>query len=493
MRLTHCPIPRIIFWAACAFSLPAIGKEIILNGDSTTPELFNIALSELIPGDQLILAPGEYEAERFTSHRAGTKLAPIIVRAQYPQTAIIKTHAIETFAISHPYWVFDGLVVEGDADTDHAFHITENADHTVLRNMRLTNFNNHIKANGKNGAFPDHLLIENNQLRNQTIRQTAKPSSPIDIVGGRNAIIRGNVIEDFGRSGSDQISYGIFIKGNSSHGLIERNLVACSRTHSNGYRIGISLGGGGTASKYCQNRDCSVEHRSGVIRNNIIMNCSDAGIFLKKSANSRIVHNTLVDTLGIDVQSNTSTAVIMANYVEGTIQTRQGARLTASNNITTLWDGAWLIQRLVQLINLHYSDSSTTSPASSDRYFNTSDALQSKHPISNKRHLKNKHQDPDSGFANGRTSHRVRLSDSHFVAGNKSNLTPTQPQLFAFQNDQIQLEDDFWGNPRDGQPQWIGAIDIKASSCDITALLGINTKQQNRPCLSAFQKSHLID
>jgi hypothetical protein len=105
-----------------------------------------------------------------------------------------------------------------------------------------------------------------------------------------------------------------------------------------GQRVGLSLGGGGTGPESCRDRRCITEQEGSVMRANLIVGCSDAGIYLNSAAASKIVDNTLLDTAGIDVRFPTSSALLDGNLVDGPIQSRDGAILHLGDNRTTpLW------------------------------------------------------------------------------------------------------------------------------------------------------------
>ena len=100
------------------------------------------------------------------------------------------------------------------------------------------------------------------------------------------------------------------IYGFPHDGLFERNLVMCTRNFSGGTRIGLSLGGGGTAPQFCEDGSCNTEHQNGILRNNLIVNCSDVGIYLNRAQDTLVDHNTLYATAGIDVRFPTSSATL---------------------------------------------------------------------------------------------------------------------------------------------------------------------------------------
>lgn len=123
------------------------------------------------------------------------------------------------------------------------------------------------------------------------------------------------------------------MKGN---GLFERNLVICehSLATDRGIRIGLSFGGGATAERYCQDSNCEAEHSNGVMRNNIVLNCSrDVGIYLNRAQNSYRYNNLLHNNLGLDIRFPSSSATLVNNIISGRIKERDGAVAHAKNNL----------------------------------------------------------------------------------------------------------------------------------------------------------------
>ncbi len=446
---------KIIFFVFLAFICNVASAQTIWV--RTSAELLN-GLKEAAAGDEVILLPGKYKLGRFESTKGGRAKAPITVKATIPETVVIQASRVETFSIYHPYWVFENLTIKGTVGTHHAFHISKNADHVIIRNNKLINFHSHIKSNGKGGEFPDFGLIEGNEMRNDAIRQTSEPTSPIDVVGGHGWIVRNNVVADFGRSSAKSVSYGIFLKGNSTNGLIEQNLVICSQTHESGYRVGVSLGGGGTGKAYCEKQNCQHEHRHGVIKNNVVLNCSDAGIYLKKASDSKVFHNTLINTLGIDAQLAPTSAIVENNYVGGVIQARKGAIIEAKNNITSAWGWVPYAETIAKYGVHRVSD------------------YHVKYPSIIKQWQVELAQDgmtwlgkwvADSPMGLGRT----RAADDFSSVG-YGDLTP--PSLSFLKTDKRinSVMKDFWGNLRGVDGAFIGAVDLSISSCNVAQKIG---------------------
>ena len=305
------------------------------------------ALAVADPGDEIVLAAGTYVvASNLSVNRSGTPAAPIRLRAMPPHGALLRFNLLEGFRIAASDWRFEDLVIEGvcaiDDNCEHAFHLVAAADRTVLRNNRVRDFNAPVKGNGEpvgpggSYVFPDDVLIEGNHFYGTRARNTANPVTMIDVVGGRRWIVRRNVIYDFQKALGDNITYAAFLKGNSRDGLFERNLVLCSRNFSGGTRLGLSLGGGGTAPQFCEEASCVTEHQNGTLRNNLIVNCSDVGIYLNRAQNTVVDHNTLYATTGVDVRFATSSATVRNNVLTGAIRNRDGGTSTQSGNLANV-------------------------------------------------------------------------------------------------------------------------------------------------------------
>jgi len=298
------------------------------------------------PGDIINLLPGHYrfKGRSIPVQRPGSNQKPIYVRSSRLGDAILEMKTLEGFHVTAPFWVFENLEIHGkcarDTQCEHAFHVTGKGQSFTLRNSRLHDFNAAIKVNGIAGKgiayFPDMGLLEYNLFSNTHPRVTENPVTLLNINSVNGWVVRGNFIADFSKNGSDHVSYGAFMKGGGRNGIFEQNLVMCEHrlAPDRGIRIGLSFGGGGTGAQYCRNNDCSFEHSNGVMRNNIILNCSrDVGIYINKGANSQIYNNLLHNTLGIDVRFETSSATIVNNIISGRVKERDGGMARKDNNL----------------------------------------------------------------------------------------------------------------------------------------------------------------
>lgn len=322
-----------------------IDKDSVLTVSSVSE--LRRALKSVKAGGTIKIQPGTYRihSRAIQIKHSGQQLKPITVVAEKLGDVTLELDTLEGFYINRPYWKFLNLVIKGvcasDGRCEHAFHVVGGGHNAVIHNNVILNFNAAIKANGilKHGKsdYPDNGKITNNTFYNQTIRKTSKPVTMLDMVGVNDWIVSDNLIADFIKAKGDKTSYGAFFKGNGFRNIFERNLVICrlNLKLDEAVQVGLSFGGGGTTKTSCRNQVCSQEHSGGIARHNIVMNCSDVGIYLNKSANTEIYNNMLINTVGIDTRFKASSAVIANNFISGRIRDRNGGVSEELSNIVT--------------------------------------------------------------------------------------------------------------------------------------------------------------
>jgi hypothetical protein len=294
-------------------------------------------------GETIILAPGEYHlgVSRVVTGKSGTESLPIHLTAQVLGEVKIFLKG-EGIVVNKPYWQFSNLHFIGGCkrhtQCEHAFHVVGKGHHTVIKNNILQDFNAMIKVNGFGEHYPDYGQVTHNTFFNSTPRNTTNPVTPFDLMHANYWQVSDNFIFDIQKSGGNKVSYAAFFKGGSEYGVFERNLVMCAANLPDDYTaLGLSLGGGGSLKRDRRNQN-SAEHIGGIIRNNIIMHCSnDVGIYVNRSRNSLIEHNILYNTLGIDIRYPESEAYVSNNIISGRIKIRDSAKLIQHNN--------WVVNR----------------------------------------------------------------------------------------------------------------------------------------------------
>lgn len=340
-------------WAGAAVGRPPLAGERVPPQQRQlidTVSKLRKAVQSAQAGGVIEMLPGTYRLEYPTVGVTanGTATAPITLRAARLGEVVFQSNGVEAFKVFGPYWIFENLVFEGvcedHSSCEHAFHIVGGADHIVLHNNLLMDFNAHIKVN-PDGKSPDNGLIEYNTITETRPRSTGNPVTPIDMVAASGWHITANLITDFVKSGGDKVSYGAFAKGAGDHNVFERNVVLCEyklRGHD-GERIGLSFGGGSTGREFLRDAGASGrEQISSIMRDNLIAFCSDDGIYLNRAVATVLEHNTLIDTAGIDSRFPETSAEVVNNIVDGVIRQRDGGTLHAAGNEASLLLGLFI-------------------------------------------------------------------------------------------------------------------------------------------------------
>ena len=125
------------------------------------------------------------------------------------------------------------------------------------------------------------------------------------------------------------------MKGGGSGGVFERNLVVCTPRDISqpGVRVGLSFGGGGTGPAYCRDQRCVSEFTGGVAQDNIIAHCNDSGLDVNTAVQTMLRHNTLINTAGIQLRGEPSSAEVSSNLLDGAVRARPGSALDARDNL----------------------------------------------------------------------------------------------------------------------------------------------------------------
>lgn len=301
-----------------------------------------VAIQHAKPGVVIQFRPGTYHfsGQSILATQAGRPTQPIIVRAEQLGTVILEFDLVEGFLVTAPFWIFENLLIRGacqnDSRCEHAFHIVGKASHFIARNNDIHDFNAHFKINGAGGHFPDHGRIQKNSLTNQHARRTGHSVTLVDLVAASHWRIQQNLIADFIKLAGDQTSYGGFAKGAGEDNQFTRNVILCTHLLRGqpGRQVGLSLGGGGSTTRFCRDQKCIYEQKYGVISNNLLLSCSDDGIYLNRATQSNVRHNTLIDTAGISIRFPETSAMLTGNLIDGPIRIRHGAHLSSADNIS---------------------------------------------------------------------------------------------------------------------------------------------------------------
>ncbi|WP_413284627.1 chondroitinase-B domain-containing protein [Vibrio sp. MA40-2] len=290
------------------------------------------AIKNAVPGTSIIINDGDYKlnGKRINiSKKTPTRTRPIVLMAKNPGQVTIAMNSPEGLFINQPYWSISGLRFVGSCqgNCEHAMHIVGNAHSIHISHNEFVNYNAAIKVNGTNNKYPDSGLISHNHFYANAPRKTSSSVTPINIDHANNWIISHNIIRDFIKTGGNKVSYGAFIKGGASGGYFENNLVICnsSQTLYPGSSVGLSVGGGGMKSR---RNNAPYEAQNVTIRNNLIIHCSDVGIYVNRGKNTTVNNNTLYNTMGLDLRFPQTSANVINNLLGGKLRLRDNATAT---------------------------------------------------------------------------------------------------------------------------------------------------------------------
>lgn len=292
------------------------------------------------PGDTIEVAPGIYDVSGVSRIMISDRPGPILVRGMgtSPLNTIIQGAGQDDPAVqmifnldNSPMWTFENLMTRNSYY--HGFKFDHASTDCVLRRVVMRD---HGESGVKGtsdpaaGTYPDRLLVEFCDI-GFTLESggTRDVVEGIDGVGVNDWIIRRNRFVNVQRTGSP--ATGIFTKGNSSRTIIEGN------RFENCF-IAASFGGGGTGPSFFRDNDRTYEHRGGIIRNNVMIRCTDAGVYINKGTEAKIYNNTLFECgLSIQLRFVESSGWIRNNLVlpsptnpgEPIFRIRDGATLVA--------------------------------------------------------------------------------------------------------------------------------------------------------------------
>ncbi|MFN3439000.1 MAG: hypothetical protein ACK41V_14980 [Acidovorax sp.] len=323
---------------ATTLQAPIAGIVQELRVDS--PQAIRQALRDAKAGTRILIAPGLYPFDRNLGlGNDGRSNAPIVLSTERPGTVWLQFAQLNGIVVDRPHWVFENLDIQGvcsdPGDCEHAFHVVGGGAFTTIRNNRISDFNAHIKVNGSEGIWPDRGLLAHNTLTNTAPRSGDAPVVAFDLVGANHWRVQDNVVTDIVHSSPKWTTYGIYMKGASEGGRIERNLVVCSSKNISapGVRVGISFGGGSTGAAFCRDGSCAgFEHRLGLAANNIVAHCNDTGLDVNQSNQIVLAHNTLINTSGVATRGSLARARLYGNLYEGVARARDGSQITAEFN-----------------------------------------------------------------------------------------------------------------------------------------------------------------
>ncbi len=339
-RWRHLLLPALLLAA-----LPWLSALARIVPVATWSQLWT-ACTTALPGDTIVIAPGVYTVTGVTRINIVGRPGPVLVKGATGDRGdvIVEGQGQDDASVemvfqleNSPGWTFRDLTTR--RSYYHGFKFDLGSTDCRLINVVMRDHGESgVKGTSDPVAdiYPDRLLIDSCDIGfTAPTGGTRTVVEGVDGVGVNDWIIRRSRFVNIQKNGNP--AYAVFTKGNSSNTIIE----ACRFENC---FIGASFGGGGTAPQFFRDGDQTYEHRNGIIRNNIFIGCSDAGVYINKGHDAKVYHNTLFQcVLTIQYRYAESTGWVRNNLVvpsptnpgEPVVRLRNGATLQADEqNIT---------------------------------------------------------------------------------------------------------------------------------------------------------------
>jgi hypothetical protein len=334
----------LIFWMLLLSHSQAYALDVVVSNVS---QLVN-ALANIKPGHHIILTPGRYvlsDRLRFPASRSGTSTAPVRIMSRdgLGSVTIDANGSEEAFYFTGARFVIiEGLRITGGAY--HGIQIDAPSTDLVIRNNILfdnTRANSQsqtsaIKGGGTapvNGVYVSRVTLQNNEIYQLTPFRGSNFQG-IDCNACKDWVVRYNYIHDIW--GARLAGTCIQFKSGFTNTIIEGNLITgCGL-------VGINYGGFGNPSWGGE----TYEHVGGVVRNNRIAICADAGISVIKNKDGKIYNNTFYNNgFTLDVRVSALNVKYFNNILDRPLNLRDGTIVTQSNNLVLSWpsDGSLFV------------------------------------------------------------------------------------------------------------------------------------------------------
>lgn len=293
---------------------------------ATVPEL-EAALQGLGPGVTVCLAPGQYVlASRLSlpAARSGAADAPAVIAARDGRGTV----TIDGGGNEESFY-FTGarhVVLRGLRITGGAYHGVKidppSGDLLIADTVMFDNFRAGVDgqySDVKGCCLVDRVTITDSEFYQEGVF-TGDNYQGVDCNGCKSWVVRRSFFHDLRGAG---YAVAIQFKSGSADTIIEDNVIR-------DVGIGVNYGGFGTPAWGEEEH----EHVRGIVRNNVIFGCADAGISALDTLDGRIFHNTLYDNgFTPDVRRNAINLEVRNNVLDRPLNLRDGTSATQSGNV----------------------------------------------------------------------------------------------------------------------------------------------------------------
>ncbi|WP_135550227.1 fibronectin type III domain-containing protein [Paenibacillus cymbidii] len=334
------------------------------------------ALSNVVSATTVAPTPDTVTVSSLSALQTAINNAPAngriitLAAGTYSQTATIEITGKNNITIQGATANYDDTVIVGPGINSTVMDINfkvNDSDYVTFKNMTIRDsyyhaiqinsgsdyfHADHLKTwdNGEGGfkstgstnleqPYADYGLIETSMIGYTTSGMRGSVEG-IDLIASKGWIIRGNTFMNAKRTDNSP-GYAFFAKGNSMDTVVENNIFKNSA-------VAMSFGGGGTAPEYFRFGDTSLEHRGGIMRNNVVFGTYDTAVYMNKAADFKVYNNTMLGIApgvavgGIESRFAGSGGEIRNNLMDKAVKLRDGGLATQSDNIANA-GSSWLV------------------------------------------------------------------------------------------------------------------------------------------------------
>jgi hypothetical protein len=314
--------------------LPFTGRRV----DVATEAALQTAVRNAARGDTIVIAPGLYTLSNtlqmvvpdLTIRGATDRCDEVILVGQGMANANYGNVPHGIWVGNAPRPTIANLTIRNVYFHPIQLDPNQGADQPHIYNVRLVDAGQQfIKSSARTGGGTG---VSNGVVEYAVLEYTTTARSyytnGIDVHGGAGWIIRQNRFRNI-QAPSGQLAGPAVLMWNGSRDTITEGnqFVNCAR--------GIAYGLGGGRSD---------DHVGGIIRNNMLSRTAnqpgDVGIVLENSANTKVLHNTVILSgtyaNAIEYRFAATTGVeIRSNLLDGAVRARDGAQGSVAANVTT--------------------------------------------------------------------------------------------------------------------------------------------------------------
>jgi parallel beta-helix repeat protein len=258
-------------------------------------------VSQLKPGDVLLVGPGVYSESLFGTIPAGTSwIQPVTIRAlDAADRPVIRPPAgssrVLHFQGGQHYIIVDGFVLDGQNVSSDVVKITSGGE-GAAHHIRVTNCE--IKNGSRGSSLQQGVLITGGAEGNELIDNHVYDNGSDDFMHGLYLATGNNLVQ--GNRIYRNAGWGVHVYAEHGgvHGNVVRDNIVYDNARAGNRGAGILLSSGSRNLAF----------------NNVVWN-NNGGITVTDAADTRVLHNTIVNNRGSGLGVTASLRTIIRNNI----------------------------------------------------------------------------------------------------------------------------------------------------------------------------------